>query len=257
MASRLRAGERLIGSFHGIGEPALVELAAREGFDFVVIELEHGLIGLGTAERMVRAAEAHGVAALVRCHVKDVGVLPRFLDAGAEGGIVAHITGPADMLAAVQAAHYPPGGTRGIGYGRWIHTVGRDGALNHVRTANDDVVLFAIVEHPDAVASIDDILAVPGLSGVLPGSGDLALAQGLRQDTGVHPLVAEQLARVRAAASKAERPVMDVVFDEPGTTEAALARGSSALLFGIDALLIASTYRRIAATARAALSEVE
>ncbi|GAA2881154.1 hypothetical protein GCM10010472_44030 [Pseudonocardia halophobica] len=254
LAERLRAGERLLGSFHALGDPAVVEIAVAQGFDLVVVEYEHGLLDLETVERMILAARARDVPTLVRLNAADVNLLPRFLDAGATGAVLAHVTGPADLAAAIRTAHYPPGGERGIGYGRWIHAVGRGGAMEHVRRANDEVVLFAIIEHPAAVATISEILAVPGLSGVLPGAGDLALVQGLRQPSGLHPVIAEQLGRVRAAAAAAGRPVMELVFDEPGGVAVAAGRGSQVLVFGVDALLVMNTYRRIATAARAELA---
>jgi 2-keto-3-deoxy-L-rhamnonate aldolase RhmA len=249
---RLRNGERLLGSFHALTDPNLIELVARCGFDFVVVEYEHGLRSVDAVQNMIRAADVGGIPCLVRIGVDSIGDIGRFLDAGAAGVLVAHVTSPEVASAAVSAARYPPEGRRGLGAGRGGTLLGADGDVH------GPPLVIAIVENPEGVEAIEEIVRVPGLSGVLPGAGDLSLSQGLFGVDGLHPVVAEQVARVSEAANAHEDCLlMTFLREDPSDVEDAVLSGAQLILFGLDTMLIASAYRDLERTARASLTGVE
>ncbi|GAA1791705.1 hypothetical protein HC028_01215 [Planosporangium flavigriseum] len=256
LAQRMRDGEILLGSFHALRDPTLIELVAYCGFDFVMIEYEHGVRDVETVQHLIRAAEVGGVEVLVRIAVDDVGLIGRFLDAGASGVMVAHVSDAAAAEAAVRAAMYPPEGSRGLGFGR---RQARDGVSrgdwgDPVRL-NQDTLVFAIVEDPEGVQNIDSIVRVPGLSGITPGSGDLALSQGLDR---AHPTVLGQVDRIYdAVRSKDDQFLMAFLVDDPSAVAHAVSRGATLLLFGLDSMMIPKMYKQLIAAVRDALASPE
>ena len=255
LAERLRRGERLLGMFHALPDPALVELSAQAGFDVIVIECEHGLRDLESVQRQIVMAERYGMETIVRIGRHDLGVLPRFLDAGAAGVMVAHVTSAADAEAVVKAARFPPYGERGMGYRRAAPRLGAN--QQAFADADADTVVLAIVEDVAGVDRIDEIVAVPGLSGVSPGGGDLALSQGLVLDSGTHPVVSEQLERVRAAARGRGLWTLELLLGGVSGIPAAVERGANLMIFGLDSMLIADLFGSIARDARGIVAGLE
>src|SRR6188508_1524597 len=111
---RLRRRDVMFGCFVGQPSPALAEMVGYAGFDYVILDLEHGPTGLETLENMLRAAQAAGAASLVRLPSPAQADILRVLDAGADGILVPHVESVADAQAVVAHAYYPPAGQRGI-----------------------------------------------------------------------------------------------------------------------------------------------
>ena len=111
---RLKAGEAVVGSFCNLPSAEAVELLGWAGFDFVIIDAEHGPQGPETVANMVRAAEASGTTPLVRVATNEPQNILRYLDTGAQGLQMPMVNGPTDAQRAVAAALYPPHGRRGL-----------------------------------------------------------------------------------------------------------------------------------------------
>ena len=111
---RLRRRDVMFGCFVGQPSPAIAEMVGYAGFDYVIVDLEHGPTGLETLENMLRAAQAAGAASLVRLPSPAQADILRVLDAGADGILVPHVESAADARAVVAHAYYPPAGQRGI-----------------------------------------------------------------------------------------------------------------------------------------------
>lgn len=118
LKSRLDAGETTIGTLHDFIDPTLIEVIGFCGFDFVVLEYEHGLRSLETIQNLIRAAQTVPIPAIVRIGTPDASLISRLFEAGATGVMVAHIKTGAEAETIVRAARYPPAGTRGQGYPR-------------------------------------------------------------------------------------------------------------------------------------------
>jgi len=203
--------------------PGLVELCALAGFDYVIIDLEHGAIDVGECEGLVRAAEVAEVTPIARVATTEQGAILRLLDAGVQGLMVPHVSSRADAERAVAAAMYPPLGHRGAGsmraaaYGQKLHR--RD----WVRHANEEMLVIAMLEDADAVRNVSEILAVQGLDAFEIGTGDLSLSMGVPGETS-HPKVEAAVEQMVATILDAGKIVGDTAND-PETARLFVNRG--------------------------------
>jgi 4-hydroxy-2-oxoheptanedioate aldolase len=163
----------LLGVFACLPSAVAVELVAVEGFDYVSVDWQHGLIDYGDVVALLQAASAAGVPALVRGPSTDPSWIGRALDAGAVGVIVPQVETPAEAARAVAACRYPPVGTRSYGPLRAARVLGDE--LDELAAAR----CFVMVESATAAASVETITTVEGLDGVYVGTTDLALSMGL------------------------------------------------------------------------------
>lgn len=181
----------------------MLELAALSGFDFVVLDSEHGFFSIESIAAMAVAADAAGVPAIVRvpsCAAAEIG---RGLDAGAAGLLFPRGDSCEAVRGAIAAARYPPAGRRGLGAVR----ANRYGAIpyeRHVREANDAVLLAAQIETPGALAELDAISAEDGLDVLFVGPNDLSQALGIPGRFSDERYL-EALARVVACARNSGR----------------------------------------------------
>ena len=200
------------------------------GFDFVVIDCEHGPADVADLRRHIAAAQVHGMAVLVRVGEGEPALVLRALDHGACGIIVPHVDGPDDAVRAVRGVHYPPLGERGFAtYGR-AGGYGTVPAAEHLRRSEADTLLIVMLESETGCDRSEEILAVPGVDGALVGPADLAVSMGLPGEQG-GDLVRPVIERVHRAASGSDRIRMDIV----GSGEAAeAAYGSGADLVVVN-----------------------
>jgi len=176
---RLGEGKPVFGLILNFTSPWLVDLAGLAGFDFVLIDAEHGPIVPGTAEDMIRAAEAVGMSAFVRVPANLPHEIQRYLDLGAMGIQVPHVETVADAQTSASALRYPPVGDRGLAtitraanYGATISPA------DYMRLANRELAYFATIETRMAVDNIDAIAALEGVDGLCIGPGDMSVSMG-------------------------------------------------------------------------------
>ena len=180
-AGRVRSREKLVGYWITLDVPPVAERIARLGYDYVVLDGQHGLIGyqgLMTGLLAIDAGAAIGprpTAGLVRVEANDPTPIGRALDAGATGVIVPLIDTADDVARAVRAAKYPPAGVRSFGPMRASLRIGPVPADSNAQT-----VVLAMIETPLGLKNVAEICATPGLDGVYVGPSDLGLALGAR-----------------------------------------------------------------------------
>ena len=178
----LKSGKRLRGIFNGIASPAIVEMCAYAGFDFMVIDNEHGSASIETTENMLRAARASNLPTLVRCLEHDIA---RTLDIGAGGLQIPMVSTAAHAAALVQRVKYPLAtgakgisGQRGSAFSSRAAGYGAYGGPAHTQRSNDGIALVVMIETPEGVANAESIAAVDGVDGVFIGPNDLAHSMG-------------------------------------------------------------------------------
>lgn len=176
----LRSGNPLRGLFNSIPSPAVVEMCAFAGFDFIILDNEHGSADLGTTEHMLRAARAAGIVPVVRCFEHD---MSRILDMGASAVQVPMVESADQARRLVSQVRYPPLGRRGTAFSTRAAGYGAFGGTGHTQRSNDGVALIVMVETPQAIAVAGDIAAVDGVDAVFIGPNDLAHAMGLGSDS--------------------------------------------------------------------------
>ncbi|MGW5269218.1 HpcH/HpaI aldolase family protein [Rhodococcus sp. NPDC003994] len=200
-ARRLRAREQVLGYWSVIDSPVSTEWLAHVGWDYLCLDLQHGLIGYDGLLRGLTAVDAaHGPAGLVRVEANDRTYIGKALDAGARGVIVPLIDTAEDAALAVSYSRYPPVGVRSYGPMRSQLRVGPLPA-----EANDAVVVLAMIETPEGLENVESICAVTGLDGIYVGPSDLRIAVGGSSpaDSSVDEVFDAALVRIADAAAAA------------------------------------------------------
>jgi 4-hydroxy-2-oxoheptanedioate aldolase len=200
-AARLRNRERLLGYWCVMDCPVSTEWLAHVGWDYIALDIQHGLIGYSGMVAGLTAIDAAGSpAGVVRVEANDATAIGRALDAGAVGVIVPMVNDAEEAAKAVAAATYPPTGIRSYGPMRAQLRIGPRPA-----DADRDTVVLAMIETPGGLANVENICAVAGLDGVYVGPSDLRLALGgaHSQDPAVDDEFEAALKRVREAAALA------------------------------------------------------
>ncbi len=244
LRARIREGRPLLGLFCAIPHPVAVEIAAGSGRDFLCIDAEHGLIGRADHENLIRAAECGGTPALVRIPQLADEHFATVLDAGATGVLVPRVSTAEQAAAAVAAMRYPPLGHRGAGPGRATR-YGRD-IMAYLGQANETLTLGIQIETAEAVANIEDIVAVPGLDLIFIGPGDLGVSLAASGQPGPEALEAA-IGRVVAVSREAGLAVGLYVGDpaeiprwrEAGVTTFILGSDTAALIAALEATRVA------------------
>jgi 4-hydroxy-2-oxoheptanedioate aldolase len=232
LRERARGGERLLGALLRMPSEELVEMAAVAGFDFVLIDCEHGPADITALRHHIALAEVHGVAVVVRVGENDRAQILRVLDQGAEGIVAPHIESGAEAGMLVDAALYPPHGSRGFAtYGR-AGRFGETPADEHLRRSVENTLVLGMIESPHAVAMAAEIIAAPRLDGILVGPADLAVASG-PDDL---PL-ADAIAAVHAELARAKSLRMDIVSTRDAA-ERAFAGGADLVVYNLTASLM-------------------
>jgi 2-keto-3-deoxy-L-rhamnonate aldolase RhmA len=195
--NKIRNGHVCLGTLISSTDPTTTEMLSRL-FDFVWIEMEHTAFSLETVERHIVAMRGSEAASLVRVRWNDPVLIKPVLDMGADGIIVPMIHTAEEARAAVAACRYPPEGIRGFGPRRPAK-FGQLRGPEFCRLANESIIVIVQIEHIDAVRNLNDILAVPGLTGILVGPNDLAGSMGLMGQP-EHPEVVRAMETIVAKA---------------------------------------------------------
>ena len=201
--AKLQRGEAIIGPLLGFTSPQLVEIAGRAGFDFLFIDCEHGAIGLDECENLVRAADLVEMSTIVRVPENNAQQILRYLDLGAHGVQIPHVTTKDDALRAVDATKYAPQGSRGMGGGRAAdYGLGQYTGGAYLKFANEQTWVSAMIEDEEGIKNLDQILTVEGLDIIAIGPNDLAAALGHPGNPGhadVQKTIDEIVAQTKAA----------------------------------------------------------
>ena len=249
LAKRLHAGPSMFAAWCGMKDPSAVDALLREGFDCAILDWQHGLHDFTSIAAGITAAHAAGKASLIRIGVGDFAEGARFLDWGAAGIIAPMINSAADARAFVDVLKYPPHGSRSWGPVRALSLTGLT-PIEHLKTANEFTLAIAMIETKEALASLDAILDVEGLDGVLVGPSDLSIT--LNDGALVDPSdkkVDDALTQVVNAARKRGKIACAFCMDGARAAELA-ARGFHLLSVGTDGILLKSAGRAELARAR-------
>jgi 4-hydroxy-2-oxoheptanedioate aldolase len=201
--AKLAKGEVVFGAIIGRHAPDLVELFGAIGYDFVMIDGEHGSMSLDEVEHMVRAAEGFGITPIARIPNHEDSTILRFLDRGVQGIIVPHVNTRQAAEAVAGAARYWPDGHRGMAGGR-AHDYGVGVSRDEsTRWLNAQLLVIPMIEETEAVANLDAILTVPGVDVLHVASGDLGQSMGNPGPAAVRQLMREVVPRIRAGGKLA------------------------------------------------------
>lgn len=248
---RFEQGGGAIGTFIKLPSLELAELVAIAGFDFVVIDAEHAPLSVRDIYELVVVYSGLGVAPLVRVPDHGYGDAQRILDSGAAGVLVPHVSARDQAEQVARQLLFPPRGTRGMGVasraGRW-GTAPSDVA-EYLRRGDEEISRIAMIEEPQAIDNIEQIIDVVGIDALFIGPGDLSLSMGLQvSDQRVTDAVDHAIARAVANAM----PVGTVV----GSAQQARRRadqGCAFVVVGSDAGIAGAALKSTSQSIRDAL----
>jgi 2-keto-3-deoxy-L-rhamnonate aldolase RhmA len=201
---RLLARERLIGTFVKTPTIHTTEILGQLGFDFVVIDAEHAPFDRVSIDQALLASKAWDIPALVRVERGDDASILAALDDGAAGVLVPHVIDAAKAASVARAVRYS-GGRRGFSNSPRAGNYGAAGIWDHVRAQDGSVVAMAMIEDPEALDCLADILATPGLDAVFIGRGDLTVALNAASPNA--PEIRAIVETITAACAKTGTPV--------------------------------------------------
>lgn len=207
LADRLTRGDTILSAWCGLPDPSISAVLASEGFDAVTLDMQHGPITLGEVIRAIPGINAAGKPALARIAVGEFQNVSRLFDAGASGVIAPMINTIEDAKLFANYAKYPPIGERSWGSYGGLGASGLD-ANAYLREANRFQLSFAMIETREAMAILDDILALEGIDAVFVGPSDLSIAlSGGATVNPTSPEVDDAIRHIVSRASAVGKPV--------------------------------------------------
>lgn len=179
MKEKLRAGEPVFGVSVMIPSPQIVEMISAVGFDWVLLDCEHGTLTIESVELMAMAAESCGITAIARPATRSPEHILQVLDRGVMGVQVPHVNTTEDAREVIAAVKYHPVGRRGLAAGTRAAVYDSHGTLADYVTAANDATLIAIqLEEQAAIDNIDELLKVDGVDVFFIGPSDLSQSMG-------------------------------------------------------------------------------
>jgi len=251
LRERFAHGDSLTGIIGFIGAPMTVEIFARSGIDFVIIDMEHCPMDMDRLAHLIRAADAAGIAPLVRVPEADAGLIKRVLNLAAAGLVLPHAT-RASCEALVRAARYAPEGERGAcpvvrATGYWP-----DDWAAYAARANREIMLLPLIENGSAIDDIEAIAATSGIDGLFVGPYDLSVSLSVPGADFSHPVMSAALDRIAVACRAYGKHIVTTIGDRQDRdySRSLVARGVRGLVFATDALVLLQACKRMVSFTR-------
>ena len=234
---QLRAGTPKLGLFLNSHSPTVAEQLAHSGYDWLLVDTQHGPMGNESLSGMLAGIANGGAKSMVRVGgYSDRPCIQQSLDMGADGVLVPYINTADEARAAVSCCRYPTAGTRSVYFPQ--RSMNKDGLLGYAGAANDNVIVALQVETADCIKNIDEIAAVKGVDLLFLGQNDLCMSMGLYEkykfpDMYTSPELGDATDRLIRAARKNDIILGIFLF---GTSRVAefLAKGFRFISIGND-----------------------
>jgi 2-keto-3-deoxy-L-rhamnonate aldolase RhmA len=231
-----------LGSWITLGHPAIAEIMAKAGFDWLVVDLEHSVISIDIAGDLIRTIDLCGVAPLVRLTSNDPNQIKRVMDAGAHGIIVPMVNTPAEAARAVAATRYAPRGARGVGLAR-AQGYGVN-FQDYLQWQDDGPVVIVQIEHKDAIDQLEQILTVPGVDGFIIGPYDLSCSMGIPGQFERNEFVSA-MTHIRETGQRLGCPAgLHIVEPDPQRLEQAIREGYTFIAYSVDIRMLDVSVRQ-------------
>ena len=225
-----------IGSWITLGHPAIAEIMAEAGFDWLTVDLEHSTITIREAEDLIRIIELKGVIPLVRLTSNSSEQIKRVMDAGAHGVVVPMVCSADDARAAVAAVRYPPVGKRGVGLAR---AQGYGSSFETYKSWQESEATVVVqVEHIEAVNNLEEILTTDGVDAYIVGPYDLSGSMGIPGEF-EDPKFVEAMNRIRAIAEQLKVPGgVHLIEPNPAELLRLVEQGNEFIAYSLDIRMI-------------------
>jgi len=236
MQEKIKNGKHIIGSFMKLDSQTVVEIMGLSGFDYVIIDCEHGPLNISQAEGMVRAAKLAGISSVIRVGDNNSNMISRALDIGADAVQVPQISTKQDAEKVVKAAKFAPVGERGVcRYVRAAKYTALD-KKTYFSNANKETMVIIHIEGKEGVLNIDEILSVEGIDIIFLGPYDLSQSLGMPGEVN-HPKVIEMMQEVIKKAKKSGK-VVGTFVDDVETGKKWIELGVQYISYSVDVGII-------------------
>ncbi len=233
---KLQQGQPVIGTWLQLPSVYVAEIIGQAGYDWAAIDLEHGSFSLEILPSICLALEQGNTAPFARIAQAQQKDIKQALDAGVKGLILPMICSSRELKDAISWACYPPYGTRGVGYSR-ANLFGKH-FDEYVPESSKDLVIIAQIEHIRAVESLDEILAVDGLDGIIVGPYDLSASMELTSQFN-HSKFISVLETIHKKAKKNKIPMgIHLVQPDANLLNQKIKEGYQLIAYGIDAVFL-------------------
>lgn len=231
----VKDGGKIINGWCAIPNSYAAEVYSHCGWDSVTIDLQHGPVDFQQAVGMLQAISTTDAVPMCRVPWNDAAIIMKLLDAGSYGLICPMINTKAEAEQFVSFGRYPPIGTRSMGPNRAVQYGGAD----YWQGANDEVLLFAMIETRAGLANLEEILSVKGLDGVYVGPSDLSMAMG--KPPTLDPSDSEVIAAIEqiARVTRSKGLIAGVHTDGPATAKKRFEQGYQLTTLMNDARVMA------------------
>lgn len=236
LKTKLRNDQPIVGTWSIISSPIVVEILALSGFDFLILDMEHGIYDQTALDACIRACEAVGCAPIVRVPGINPSAAQWALDMGAYGVIVPQVGNAASAAIAVGMTKFAPEGTRGYNPFTRVAAYAAPGDNQTGKLRNDFGLTSVIVENQAALDDLDEILTIKGLDMVYVGVYDLSIALGCEGDT-KHPVInrvlEQTISRVRASGK-----IAGLMVRNTADVTKAIKLGARFIVYSVDTLIM-------------------
>ena len=233
---RLRARERVFGCWTSIGHPSIAEIFAKNGTDFIAVDMEHSATSLEQAQQIITASQGEGARCLVRVSSHNGEQIRRILDSGADGILVPTVAREEEVARIADWFLYPPEGKRGYGVGR-AQGYGFSFA-RYTSGWNRRGILLIQIENIEGVETAERLLAHPAVDGAMVGPYDISGSLGIPGQLD-HPRVQEACAEIiRACRKQGKACGTQIVEPTPARVRAALQRGYTFVMLASDVFIL-------------------
>lgn len=240
LKAAIREGRHLRGLWLALGSETVTEIAGRAGFDWCLVDGEHGPWDPTLIRRQLMVLASVGTPGVVRVPVNEAWVIKQALDIGVQTVMVPMVNSAAEARAAVSACRYPPQGIRGNG-GATIRAGGFGAIADYTATANDEVCVIVQAESRAAMADLPAIAATEGVDCVFIGPADLAADLGYRDDIAA-PEVCDEIRRAITVITGAGK--MAGIIGPPAMTAEMVTAGVRFVGVGADSNILTEALRR-------------
>lgn len=222
---KMKNGEKAVGAFIGMYSPEIVEMLGYSGFDFIVIDDEHGAFSARELENMIRAAELVQLVPIVRVSY-DPSAIQKALDRGAKGIQVPMVNTKEEAELVVKRVKFPPVGQRGAAFITRPARYGLEQGKAFLDAADDSTLVILQIETTEAVANFEQIISVPGVDIAFIGPTDLSVSLGFKEEGAEHPEVQQVIAELHERARQKNIP-LGTVAGGPEGVRRELQRGTA------------------------------
>jgi len=239
----LKEGKNVFGPFMKFTDPAAVEIVGFAGFDFVIIDAEHGPISMQNAQNMIRAAEIANITPVIRVANNDEALILRALDIGAQGIEIPQINSKLQAIKAVRSVKYAPQGERGVC--RYVRAANYSSInkFKYFKSANKETMIIAHIEGVEGINNLGEILSVPDIDVIFVGPYDLSQSLGIPGEVN-NPLVTEKMKEV-VLRCRENKVAVGTFADDVETAKSWVSLGVQYMAFSVDVGILYEASKQI------------